>query len=406
MEKKNLRILTLSSLYPRGLDPIPGIFVHNQVKCLRNNGCEIMVVSPVAVPFIPVAGQSTWKDLNMIKHHDTRDGIKIFYPRYLYFPKRMLRKYSFPIEFLCIKRVVQSAIHTFHPDILHVYTATPDGVIGLLIRKVFSLPLVVSLIGSDINVWPFRSKLIYRLTKQVIAEADSVIAVSNALKRKAEEIVSPKNPISVIYMGHDPSKFAFDEVARFNLRKKLDIPGKSIAFIFIGNILKTKGIFELLEAFCLLIKKMPDAYLIFVGDGKDKKRLIKKAVKTGISNRVIFIGRRQHNKIPHWLSMSDILILPSYSEGLPNAVVEAMACQRPVIATNVGGIPEVIVDGKSGILVEPKDAVALAEAMQRVAYDKDLRVRLGNQGRKIVREKFSWEENIKKLINLYKSIAR
>jgi glycosyltransferase involved in cell wall biosynthesis len=207
-------------------------------------------------------------------------------------------------------------------------------------------------------------------------------------------------------MGCDPEKFAFNEVARIDLRKKWDIPPKGIVFIFIGRVLKAKGIFELLEAFCLLTKKLPDAYLIFVGEGKDKKNLVKKAVRIGISNRVIFIGRRPQEELPHWLSMSDILMLPSYSEGLPNVVAEAMACQRPVIATKVGGIPEIIADGKSGILVEPKDSVTLADAMQRVARDKDLRFRMGDLGRKIVIEKFSWDENIRKIINLYNSIIR
>lgn len=398
--------MLLSSLYPRGSDLLAGIFVHNQAKVLRDKGCEILVISPVAVSLIPVEGLSVWKNLRRVKRGDLLEGIKILYPRYLHFPKRILGKYSFTIDFFFIKRVIQSVIKTFQPDILHVHTATPDGVIGLLIRREFSLPLVISLRGSDINVDPFRSKLIYRLTKQVISEADKVIAVSNALKRKAEEIATPREKIAVIHDGCETGKFTFNEVARFDLRRNWDIPEQSTIFIFVGNVLKTKGVFELLEAFYLLMKKLPDIYLIFIGDGRETKVLLKKAARTGIRNRTIFVGYRPHGEIPHWLSMADVLVLPSYSEGLPTVIVEAMACQRAVIATRVGGIPETIVDGQSGILVEPRDSVTLMEAMEKVARDKDLRLKMGNIGRQIVTEKFSWDKNIRKLTDIYKGIMR
>ena len=406
LKNKKLHILILSSLYPNGSNPTAGTFVQEQAKYLKNTGCEITVVSPIAVPVIPVEGLSAWRNLRRIKVDDMLEGIRVFYPRYLHLPKRILGEYSFSFDFYFIKSVIQSVIKTFQPDVLHVYTATPDGVIGLFIRKHFFVPLVVSLIGSDINVWPFGSKLIYRLTKQVISEADKVVAVSNALKKKARGIVAPKNPIAVIYNGCDPKKFAFDKSARFYLRKKWHIPKQSIVFLFIGNILKTKGVFELLEAFYLLIKKLPDNYLIFIGDGKKRKVLVQQATKIGISNEVIFVGRRPHDEIPRWLSMADALVLPSYSEGLPNIIVEAMACQRTVIATKVGGIPEIIVDGQSGLLVKPKDRVALMKAMEKVARDKDLRLKLGNVSRKSVTEKLSWDENIKKLTDIYKSIMK
>lgn len=406
MKNSKLHIVFLASLYPRGSDLLSGIFVHIQAKVLREHGCEILVISPVAVPLIPVEGLSAWKDLRSIKSDDILEGIKVLYPRYLHVPKRIFGKYSFSIDFFFIKRVVQSVIKTFKPDILHVYTATPDGVIGLLIRKEFSVPLVVTLIGSDINVWPLRSRLIYRLTQQVISKADKVIAVSNALKKRAREIVAPKNPIAVIYNGCDPKKFAFDKTARFYLRKKWDIPLESVVFIFVGNVLKTKGVFELLEAFYLLMKKISDNYLIFIGDGKESKVLIRKAERIGINNRVVFVGRRPHEEIPHWLSMADVLVLPSYSEGLPNVIVEAMACQRAVIATRAGGVPETVIDGQSGILVEPRDSVTLMEAMEKLARDKDLRLKMGNVGRQIVTEKFSWDENIRKLTDIYKSVMK
>ena len=141
MKENKLHILILSSLYPKGSNLISGIFAYDQAKYLEKNGCEIIVVSPIAVPLMPVTGISAWKDLRIVKREDMLEGIKVLYPRYLHVPKRIFGRYSFFIEFFFIKRVIQSVIKTFQPDVLHVYTATPDGVIGLLIRKDFSVPL-------------------------------------------------------------------------------------------------------------------------------------------------------------------------------------------------------------------------------------------------------------------------
>ena len=179
----------------------------------------------------------------------------------------------------------------------------------------------------------------------------------------------------------------------------------SVVFIFIGHILKKKGVFDLLEAFREVVRRQVDPYLILVGHGKDAKLLSKEVSKTRIRERIHFIGTRKHEEIPGWLSMADVLVLPSYGEGLPNVVVEAMACQRPVIATKVGGIPEAVVDGKSGVLVGSKNPIALTKAMERLARDEKLRNQMGIVGRQIVLKSFSRIKNTENLIMVYKSLT-
>ena len=401
-----MRVLILSSLYPRESDLTSGIFIHTQAKILTDNGCKIIVVSPVAVPLIPTRGWASWGNSKNVRHEDIIEEIKVLYPRYLHLPRRIFREYSFCIYYYSIKRTVQRVIKAFQPDIFHAHTSTPDGFVGLLLRNKFALPLVVTLRGSDINVYPYRSRLFFDLTKKVISRADKVIAVSNALKVAAERIGSPQERIAVIYNGCDTKRFTFDSDTRSSLRKRLGIPAKSIGFLFIGHLIKKKGIFELLEAFSSIVRNRVDSYLIFVGHGREMEVLTRKVSDGGIGNRIYFVGTRCHEEIPWWLSMSDVLVLPSHSEGLPNVVLEAMACQRPVIATKVGGVPEAVVDGKTGILLEPRNPIALAQAMTRLAHDKDLRSKMGNNGRQIVMQKFSWDKNIENLINLYKSIVR
>jgi teichuronic acid biosynthesis glycosyltransferase TuaC len=399
-----MRVVILSSMYPRASDPTSGIFIHNHVRCLREKGCEVVIISPEPVPVIPRRGFSSWQQLRRLKHEDEIEGVKVIYPRY-FIPPRQVFMESYPSGYYCpITRIVRRVIKSFRPEIMHAHRATPDGFMGLMLRDRFGLPLLVSLRGSDINVRPFLNKGSYRMTKKVISEADRIAAVSEALRAKAETIGSPKLEISVLYNGCDIDKFAFDSVVRSSIRKKLGIPGQSLVFIFVGHIIRKKGVFDLVQAFGSFNRKQLDSYLVILGDGKEKKILVREISKNEMHRKILIVGTRRHDEIPAWLSMADILVLPSMSEGLPNVILEAMACERAVISTTVGGIPEVIEDGKSGILVAPKNHIALAEAMEKLARDRELRHKVGNAGRAIVIEKFSQDKNIRMLLRLYESM--
>ena len=400
-----LHILILSAIYPRRSDPSSGIFVHNQAKYLSNKGCEVAVISPVAVPVIPIRGLATWQHLVGVRHEDTIEGIRVVYPRYLHLPRRIFRQLFFVIYYHSIKNIVQQVIKRFQPDILHTHMATPEGCIGILLRKEFALPLVVSLRGSDINTYAYSSNLMLCLTRRVISEADRVITISHSLKSAAEKIGSPRRQITVIHNGCDTDKFIYSEQARSFLRRKMGISQGSVVLILIGHIIKKNGVLDIIEAFREVVRRQVDPYLILVGHGKDAKLLLQEVSKTRIRERIHFIGTRKHEEIPGWLSMADVLVLPSYGEGLPNVVVEAMACQRPVIATKVGGIPEAVADGKNGVLVGSKDPIALTQAMERLARDEKLRNQMGIVGRQIVLKSFSGVNSTKNLIMVYKSLT-
>ncbi|HDG97266.1 MAG TPA: glycosyltransferase family 4 protein, partial [Desulfobacterales bacterium] len=244
----------------------------------------------------------------------------------------------------------------------------------------------------------------FRLTRRVIAEADKVTAVSNALKVAAEGIVRSQKEIAVVYTGCDLTRFSFNAEARSLLRRELGIAPESFVLIFIGHLLRTKGIFELVDAFRILCRKYHNTHLVFVGEGQDVQTLVAKVSEVGIEGQVHFVGRRPHDEISDWLSAADVLVLPSWHEGLPNVVVEAMACERPVVATKVGGIPEAVADGKSGILVERGDVKALANAIALLAEDPTRRAVMGAAGRQIVEERFTWERNAEKTIQVYREV--
>ncbi len=166
--------------------------------------------------------------------------------------------------------------------------------------------------------------------------------------------------------------------------------------MFVGNLMPVKGVTYLLEAMKILLDKRKGLSLTVVGDGTDRPMLEAKAAELGIRDFVNFVGARKHSDIPLWLNASDILCLPSLKEGCPNVVLEAMACGKPVVASRVGGVPEIIKSEDFGILVEPQNPGALAEALS-LALDKAWK---GS----VIREealKSTWPESAQKLREVF-----
>ena len=238
-------------------------------------------------------------------------------------------------------------------------------------------------------------------TKKVIAEADQLLSVSSTLKIATNCIANPKKEIRVIYNGCDLSFFKRNKENRLKIRNKFGISERGKILIFVGRITEYKGIFELMTAFIKLNLKYPDMHLFIVGEGSGHV-VIENMIHFDNSNKNIHIlGKLPYSEIPKFLSAADIFILPSYSEGLPNVVLEAMACGLPVIATKVGGIPEAVEDGKSGILVDKKDVESLTGAIEYLIKSENTAKEMGINGRRIVENKFSWQRNAEEVIKIY-----
>jgi len=308
--------------------------------------------------------------------------------------------------FLAVKKIVLSISKIFDFDLIHAHTIIPDGYVAFKLSKYFDKPCVCTMHGSDINLYPGYGRISLAMTKKVIFGADQMISVSNFLKIKAEAIARPKNSIKVVYNGCDQKEFVFDLRSRILKRRELNIPVESRVLIFTGGLQKTKGIFELLGSFSSLFKQFSQAHLIIVGNGNDVKRVMKILSMEDMKNNVHLVGRQPYNKIPCFLSAGDIFVLPSYSEGLPVSVIEAMACSRPVIATRVGGIPEIVKDKETGMLVEPENVESLTKAILYLINNEQECAKMGSSGRKIVESGFSWEKSAERLTAVYADILK
>ena len=206
-----MKILVISNMYPRFLG---GNFVHEQIRHLMDRGCEAKVIVPV--PYCPgiLGGIERWKVYANIPHDADIDNVPVRYPRYLRLRGRRFHALSCYAQYAGIRNAARSIIQEFKPDLIHAHAATAAGYLGLLLKDKYNIPLVCSMRGSDINLYPRYGKNSMRLTKKVLAGADRIVSVSNALKTAANTIAKPKKEIRVVYNGCDVNAFVRNNADR------------------------------------------------------------------------------------------------------------------------------------------------------------------------------------------------
>ena len=239
--------------------------------------------------------------------------------------------------------------------------------------------------------------------RQIGRLLDQYIAVSDAVARHLRDSKRiPASKITVIRNGRDLSRFrpAFPG-ERARLRSLLGLCEEDRAALVLGRLSEEKGQGLAIEALSSLATRWPGLRLLLVGDGPCETELRKRAEDLGVSSRIRFMGFRADTA--QLLRAADLVVMPSLSEGLPLVAVEALATARAVVATRVGGTPEVITDGETGLLVRP-DAVKLAAAIERVLADPALANQLGSRGRKFIEEHFDIERQVEQTASLYRGL--
>lgn len=283
-------------------------------------------------------------------------------------------------------------IKKVNPDIIQC-ESTQMGLPAFLYKKFFKTPYIVWGQGSDIYLnWKFK-KLIHKL---VFDNADKVIGMSGDMKKKIQE--NYKKDVLVLPSGINLENF--EGLSKETARSKLKIDLNEKIIIFVGLLHHDKGLKYLIRAFKTIKDKMPETRLILVGDGKDRQKLKRLVKKNNLEKQVNFTGDILNNKIPEYMIASDIFVLPSLSEGLGIVNLEAMASGLPIVATRVGGIPEIIEDGENGFLVEPKNSKQLAEKILCLLSNDELRKHIFLKNTEKAKS-YSWDLVIEKLLKIY-----
>jgi len=244
--------------------------------------------------------------------------------------------------------------------------------------------------------------LIYNLLDGfVIRHADRVIAVSKEIVRKMKLVGINSKKICLIKNGVNLDRYR-EKIASKSIRDSWGIKKDVPVIGTVGALTKEKGHVYLLNAAPRVIRIIPEAIFLFVGDGRERASLEKIVLHLGIKDSVIFAGMRKN--VPEILSIFNVFVLPSLNEGLPMALLEAQAAQIPVVATSVGAIPDVLQDGVTGILIPPKEPQAIAEAVIMILSDKQLASGMAQKGFDRVRDNFSSEQMGDKYLSIYKEL--
>jgi glycosyltransferase involved in cell wall biosynthesis len=295
-----------------------------------------------------------------------------------------------------------SLIRRESPQIVHTHLFKSDFH-GRLAARISGVPVVVSTLHS-IDPWA-QERSLGRLYGWTARFADRVIAVSEDVRRfHATHTGIPEEKLVTIENGVDIHRFAGLESVGRAVRKELGFDDAALVFGVVGRLTPPKDHSTFLKAAALILKKAPKARFLIVGDGPLRKDLEIQAQKTGLANAVIFTGLRKD--VPALLAALDVLVFSSLWEGLPVALLEGMAAARPIVATTVGGIPEVVLPDKSALLVPPGDAHALAQACLRLASDSATRHSMGQAGLERVVARYGIDAMIDRTAALYAKLLQ
>jgi len=376
---KILHIHTLSVISGSGINAL------DTVKRLINSGYEVeFACSPAGGSLIDEVASC---------------GITVRPLRYMVREVRILKDLAALFELtLLIKKHRYQIVHTHN---------SKAGFIGRLAAKIAGVPVIIHTIhGFAFHEYerPLMRRLYVFLERLAAKFSDRLVTVSTPLKDWGLRLkIGREGQYCVIPDGI--------EIERFNVNidpeKKRQELGVGSDYFIVGLVAKLwegKGHQTLIEAMPRIIQQFPKVKFLFVGEGYLRQNLEKLATARGLRDYIIFTGFRKD--IPEITATFDIAVLPSFFEGLGRSLLEAMALGKPVVATNVGGIPEVVEDSLNGSLVSPGDSVALAEAIIRLLKDKELRHRMGVEGRRRIDERFSAEKMVNRIEDIYRSILK
>lgn len=295
------------------------------------------------------------------------------------------------LRYLLHARRVRRLVRALEPDLVHALHLTSYGFLAGLCDV---RPTLTSVWGTDILEAPSWSPLHYFITRYALARADHVTATGLRLANATLRYAPRSKPVTVVPYGVDLARF-----------QPVERNGARPAGVVVGTVARLaleKGLDVLLRAAARLIESGLPLRVVLVGEGPLRGRLERLALRLAIADRVEFRGELPHEQVPGALAELDIFVLPSRAEGFGVAALEAQAMRLPVVASDVGGIPDVVAHERTGLLVPPGDVAALAGALRRLAADAGLRASMGRAGRALAEGRYRWEENAAQMERLYR----
>jgi len=382
MTKKS--IVLISNLYPNCNESTRGLFIKQLAESIAKT-TVLTVIAPLPYNPLELFGKTS-----RVPSVELINGITVYHPRYVVIPKlfRSLTGYFF---YFGIKKLVRKLVSENKADIISSHWVYPDSFAATLVAKKFNLPIAVHALGCDINEY-VKYKLRKRLIVKTLKYSNINIVKSQDLKDKISTLGIPSTKTHVVHNGVDQNKFR--RIPSLQARSQLGLSSDLKYGLFVGNFQIEKGLQYLIEAVSYL--KDLNFTLLVIGSGPLEQTIKALVSYLNIEDKVVFLGRIEHQKIPLYMAAADILCLPSLREGCPNVVLESLSCGTPVVASNVGAVPDIISSEKFGFIVPPRDPKLLSEGIIKgLELDKE---------KMPLFEWYSWDKNSNKVLQLLNSI--
>jgi teichuronic acid biosynthesis glycosyltransferase TuaC len=388
------RLLSLATLYPNAHQPRFGTFVARSLEALAaRDEWQVTAINPIGVP--PVAFGRYWA-LAAAAVDGIENGVEVHRPRFALIPKL-----GGSLNPRLIARAVLPLARRLHAerrfDLVDAQFFYPDGPTAMRIARALGLPLAIKARGADIAYWGKRKSPL-RQMREAAGAAAQLLAVSQALAADMAAIGFPADKIAVHYTGLD--RDLFRPLDRIECRRRLAehfgfaLPPGAPLVATVGALIERKGQALVLDA----LTRLPEARLLLVGTGPNEAGLQAQARRLGIADRVHFLGSLDHAMLPVVLSAGDAMVLPSASEGLANAWVEALACGCPLVIADAGGARELVTSAAAGRIVE-RDAETIAAAVRALVADPPPRDEVAAQA-----DRFSWHSHAAALDAIYSGV--
>ncbi len=383
-----MKVLVFSSLYPNAVQPNLGVFVENRTRRLADAGVEVQVIAPIFIAMGPLGKLKRFaKDLP--PETQVRHGLTVHHPRvphlpgaWSHNPAAMAKACAAPLERLR---------RTFAFDVIDAHFFFPDGVAAARLAERLKVPCMITSRGSDVTDWPNRPQA-KKMILEAATKAQALAGVSAALCAKMAALGMDPAKTHILRNGVDLEHFALLDRAA----AKLKYNANDKCIVSVAALVPLKSHHVTIAA----VAKTPGAQLLIAGEGPERANLEKQIADLNVGDRIKLLGAVAHADLPTLFNAADIFVLSSTREGLPNVVLEAIACGTPVIATPVGGTVEVLDDPQAGIMYPVGDVIALTAALAKMFENPLDRLAVRKSA-----ERFSWGATTTAQIKLLRDLV-
>lgn len=386
MVKRNLLIITPD--FPESTDTyVGGIFVKDFIDSIKSHFHEVVVVAPVLFSGKLMPNDRFCKDYHY-------DNVSVFYPRCFFFPRCLhlpgitnRSKLSFDTRPYIVKRLVKQLGKRF--DLIHAHFTWPSAYIGVILKEELKIPLITT-VHEDPAWLSEENAMTHPLIQKAWVNSDVILRANSydipILKNYNKKVFRVSNGFSTIFQPMDGMA----------CRATLGLPSDRRILLSVGNLEVIKGHRYLLSAIRDIVQEQPDLLCVIVGSGPERAALERQIIDEGLSGYVMMVGNKPHGDIPLWMNACDLFVLPSLNESFGVVQIEAMACGKPVVATDTPGSREIIISDRYGLLCQPGNEDDLAEKI-RIGLQKDWDCEEILQ----FAESFSWNRIAKDILRIY-----